>query len=96
MDQLELDHCDECGGLWLDQSELPRLIELKPSALKPLARGRPRAGADQTRGQCPRCRSAMLRVASAHQRRVTLDKCPDCDGVWLDGGELQVLTRDAE
>lgn len=91
VNELEVDHCDECGGVWCDQSELAQLLELKPAELKQLRRGSAHAGANQARGNCPRCGTVMVRVASAQQRRVTLDKCPDCDGAWLDGGELRAL-----
>ncbi|HAV62974.1 MAG TPA: hypothetical protein DCY13_11485 [Verrucomicrobiales bacterium] len=33
----------------------------------------------------------MLRVASAQSRKITVDSCPDCGGVWLDGGEFDQL-----
>jgi Zn-finger nucleic acid-binding protein len=25
---------------------------------------------------------------------IVIDKCPQCNGVWLDGGELEKLTDD--
>ena len=41
---------------------------------------------------CPRCKTAM------NQRKrddVEIDVCPQCNGVWLDGGELaKVLEMD--
>jgi len=27
---------------------------------------------------------------------VTIDRCPGCQGVWLDAGELEVLSQKAE
>jgi Zn-finger nucleic acid-binding protein len=35
----------------------------------------------------------MIRVASARKREVIIETCPDCRGVWLDGGELKELLR---
>lgn len=89
---VKVDQCDHCGGLWLDQSELGQLLELEESVVKSLRRGQTRAGADHQRGKCPRCHHEMLRVASAIRRDVTVDKCPDCGGVWLDGGEFARLS----
>jgi Zn-finger nucleic acid-binding protein len=89
--ELEVNHCNECGGLWLDRDELPRLLEADSSTLRDLRRGSDRSGANARRGKCPRCATGLLRVASAIQRRVTVDKCADCGGVWLDGGELKAL-----
>ena len=39
---------------------------------------------------CPKCGSDLVEIK---YKNVLLDKCPDCDGVWLDCGELdQVVT----
>lgn len=88
---LELDQCLGCGGLWLDESELPRLLEAGRPAVKDLLTSRDRSGANDRRGSCPHCGSGLLRVTSAQKRRVTVDKCADCGGVWLDGGEFAEL-----
>ena len=42
--------------------------------------------ADQN--NCPRCRVTMLSQTSGS---VTIDRCPQCEGVWLDKGELDIL-----
>ena len=41
---------------------------------------------------CPRCKTAMNQRTRAD---VEIDVCPQCHGVWLDGGELaKVLEMD--
>jgi uncharacterized protein len=89
--ELEVDHCPACGGLWLDQNELPRLLEVDAGDLRDLRRGRDATGANTRLGKCPACARGLLRVTSGIQRQVTVDKCADCGGVWLDGGELETL-----
>lgn len=37
---------------------------------------------------CPNCGSAMSEVS---RRRVYIDVCSNCGGVWLDGGELEKM-----
>ena len=37
---------------------------------------------------CPGCNSTMDHVQDNEQAHITLDICPDCDGVFLDAGEL--------
>lgn len=89
--EIEVDHCHTCGGLWLDQNELPRLLELKPQEVRDLRRGHGRVGDNSRRGKCPHCGTELLRVISAQNHQVTVDKCAECRGVWLDGGELNAL-----
>ena len=40
--------------------------------------------------KCPRCEAAMTEVALEH---VKLDRCTGCGGVFLDKGELELLTH---
>jgi len=89
--EIEVDHCHECGGLWLDRSELPKLLEANPADVKTLRRGSDRQNANSRRGKCPRCSKDLLRISSALKKQVTVDSCPDCEGVWLDGGEFNEL-----
>ena len=39
---------------------------------------------------CPRCGSGMNEVAVGH---VKVDRCVGCGGMFLDKGELEILTR---
>jgi uncharacterized protein len=47
---------------------------------------------DSTAGKikCPRCGSEMNEVAVEH---VKVDRCTGCGGVFLDKGELEILTH---
>ncbi len=38
--------------------------------------------------KCPRDGTALVAKQSGS---VTIDQCPQCDGVWLDKGELEIL-----
>ena len=37
---------------------------------------------------CPVCENAMITLELAD---VEIDYCPDCGGIWLDAGELELL-----
>lgn len=40
---------------------------------------------------CPRCHGPMVKKSSMG---VTIDKCERCDGIWLDGGEIEnIISR---
>lgn len=50
-----------------------------------------RAKAKQTQPRnCPRCGVALKEEEVEH---VKIDRCPQCQGVWLDAGELEQLQR---
>ncbi len=40
--------------------------------------------------RCPRC-GARLGQREVHE--VTIDECPECQGIWLDKGELEALSQ---
>lgn len=40
--------------------------------------------------RCPRC-GATLHTESLHE--IQVDRCPECHGVWLDHGELEMLMQ---
>ena len=42
---------------------------------------------------CPKCQHDMIVV---EHRQIELDYCTGCEGVWFDGGELELLIRTAE
>lgn len=88
-----VDACPRCGGVWLDAGEFDTLSTLGWSEIRSLAAGRPDPERDQLRGKCPRDQSPLLRVYSAQRKSLVLDRCGQCGGLWLDGGELRALLQ---
>lgn len=43
--------------------------------------------------RCPKC-GGHLKAEDFH--RVQIDRCPDCHGVWFDGGEIEAVTQASE
>ena len=93
IDGVEVDLCAKCRGVWFDERELTLLLNEPASALRPLTRGADRMGHDALRGNCPRDAVELLRVSSARDPKITLDICPQCRGIWLDGGEFKALLK---
>ncbi len=89
----QVDRCPACGGIWFDHRELGALLEESASSLRPLRGGREQDELNIKRGVCPRDGSRLMRVCSAEQPDVVVDSCPQCQGIWLDGGELDKLIR---
>jgi rhomboid family protein len=86
-----VDQCRSCKGIWFDEQELSQLLADDASQVASLRRGAENDLADIKRGRCPRDNSDLLRVYSSIDRSVTLDVCPDCHGIWVDGGEFEKL-----
>ena len=86
-----IDRCDSCDGVWLDSQELNELLAEDARHVASLRRGKFTSKAEGKRGFCPRDSVELLRVYSAIERSVVLDVCPDCGGIWLDGGEFEKL-----
>ena len=88
---IEVDRCQACGGIWFDNHELIPLLHERIADLAALRGKSTPPGVNQKHGQCPRDSSGLIRVSSVLGRSVILDTCPECRGIWLDGGEFDAL-----
>lgn len=86
----EVEFCPTCSGLWCEANELARLVGT-PEDLPPTDNLR----LDGLRAACPACDVNMNRRFYSHARRVLVDRCPDCRGVWLDDNELADIVKHA-
>jgi len=87
-DEIELDLCPDCQGIWFDAGELDLLLDREQTA--PLTA----AVTDEQVRPCPLCRQKMNKVNIGPSDRVLIDTCPAGCGIWFDNNELQELTRD--
>lgn len=93
---ITVDACDGgCGGIWFDNLELMKVDEPNESAgeaLIALARRKDLEIDEQASRACPRCKDMVLfRHFHSVKRRVQIDECSRCGGVWLDVGELAFI-----
>ena len=88
---VRVDRCASCSGTWFDARELSQLLAEDSQHVSSLRRGTARDEAGGKKGMCPRDAVDLLRVFSAIDRSVILDACPECHGIWLDGGEFEKL-----
>jgi Zn-finger nucleic acid-binding protein len=90
---IEVEICNKgCGGIWFDNHELLKFDEPHEEAgvaLLDIERD-PATEVDHSqRRSCPKCGDAvMMRHFFSVKRKVELDECPACGGIWLDYGEL--------
>ena len=85
-----------CAGIWLDHYELEKVDEQSEAAGAALLEipGDPALSVDLGRQRsCPSCgpEMVMMRHFESVARKVAVDECPNCGGIWLDAGELNVI-----
>jgi len=93
-DDIELDICPDCQGLWFDTQELRELFELvgAPEQVYDLEDHLDRLDRAGGRRSCPRCHARIEPVKSpASDAHLVLDRCPRGHGLWFDKGELETL-----
>jgi uncharacterized protein len=92
--ELTVDACDGgCGGIWFDHYELRKVDEPSEALGDPLlgiARDPVVVVDPSKRYVCPKCTDGvvLMRHFWSVRREITIDECPECGGVFLDGGEL--------
>lgn len=95
---MTLDVCyGGCGGIWFDATELERVSAQAATALhtiwqvpvSPVKLSEPRP--------CPRCPDTILeRKWFSDLKRVEIDQCPKCGGIWLDAGEFSRIYEEIQ
>jgi len=93
LETVPVDQCPTCQGIWFDEEELQAVLKKSHNLRRGLHENTGERNLNQKRGTCPRDKSKMLRAFSSTGERVVLDMCPDCHGLWLDGGELDRLIK---
>ena len=91
IEDVGVDRCSACDGIWFDAQELGELLAEDAKQVATLRRGSVREELAGKKGNCPRDGGELLRVYSAIEKIVIIDACPDCRGIWLDGGEFAKL-----
>ncbi len=89
-DDIELDSCPECGGLWFDRGEM-ELLAAKCGCVVDVLSARSGAHVEEARVKCPTCRRTMEKRLFGTGEPVIGDVCLICGGLWLDAGELLLV-----
>ena len=93
-EDVELDYCTECQGVWFDAGELELLLDsmqldtskLEPGGILEL----PESETSEKKRRCPICRHKMKKVTIG-QPPILIDACNQGHGLWFDGGEVDQL-----
>jgi len=97
LDEVEIDYCTVCNGIWLDAGELELLLGEPEKAKKLLNSFRVDSESREKVRRCPICDKKMQKVIVGSDKPVLLiDKCSRGDGLWFDKGELQDIFERAQ
>jgi len=89
LDEVEIDHCMGCGGIWLDGGELELLLGDSEQKDELLASFQLDKNCKEKPRKCPICYRKMKKIiVGADGPKVLIDKCRRGDGLWFDKGEL--------
>ncbi|HEY8206509.1 MAG TPA: zf-TFIIB domain-containing protein [Myxococcaceae bacterium] len=87
--------CATCTGHWLEHDDLKRVEQSVDIRLLDW-RHLPGVDTNTRLLFCPRCkdpRILMDKVVSSRDKRVVMDVCGQCTGVWLNHGELEAIRQ---
>jgi len=95
LEDVEIDYCAGCGGIWLDAGELELLLKDASQAKELLESFEIDKQSREKARKCPICFKKMYKVSVGQgDSRVLIDKCRKNDGLWFDKGELKdILTK---
>jgi Zn-dependent protease with chaperone function/Zn-finger nucleic acid-binding protein len=85
---VEVDHCDSCGGIWLDKGEIFYFTKRRKELANALKSAVPQAR--PTSRRCPKTGEALQGLALLGGTLI-IDYCPTNGGMWFDRGELKKM-----
>ena len=94
LDEVEVDHCLGCKGIWLDEGELELLLESAAEKDELLRSFTVTGKTKEKRRKCPICLKKMEKVfCTKETKNVLVDKCRNNHGIWFDRAELYEIVQ---
>ncbi|MDJ0729111.1 MAG: zf-TFIIB domain-containing protein [Crocosphaera sp.] len=90
-EDIEVDRCCQCSGIWFDSSEAENLKKLRGSEnidIGKLDRENHKEVLD-THIPCPHCDISMIKMFDLDKHPLWYETCPQCQGIWFDAGEFK-------
>ena len=96
-DEIELDYCTNCKGVWFDSEELELLLEAAELENYRVFLERmidsSEASTREKKRKCPICTRKMKKTHIGANDELLIDICKNSDGIWFDGGEVAHLLK---
>ena len=89
LEDVEVDYCLDCRGIWLDAGELEMLLGEDETTQQVMNSFNEAADCTEKPRKCPICLKKMQKILVGDGDGTKLiDKCSKGDGLWFDEGEL--------
>ena len=86
-DESSINRCSECGGLWVDGTDLSKI--LLHANLPALTSIGGQINVEEMAGQCPACSVDLVVVEGGEKRSLHYDTCESCGGIWVEGEDVE-------
>ena len=90
LNEVEVDFCFDCNGIWLDAGELELLLSDGQKTVELLRSFKKIERSGEQIKKCPICLKKMQKIQVGQaDKSLLIDTCPKEHGLWFDKGELQ-------
>jgi hypothetical protein len=72
------------------RTELERLKKIEEEKQKNIKQEERKRLKELHHMRCPKCGMELIEI---DYKGMTIDRCSECDGVWLDAGELETISK---
>ena len=95
-DHISYNVCEACGSFWLDAGELKKMAYQVEGDIEVSSEDKIE-DISGPKKKCPRCPDTTLdKVFFLGYSDIILDRCGNCEGFWLDGGELDLINKELQ
>jgi Zn-finger nucleic acid-binding protein len=95
VEEIAVERCDRCGGLWFDQRGATPIRQVDPAAAAAIDTGpswQATIHNEQGKVFCPHDETLMRRLTVPDRPGMWVERCPTCRGTFFDAGEFSQLT----
>ena len=86
-------NCGTCGGHWVTDARLKLILARREVVMPDAVKAKMIEIADASNSTqklwCMNCGKEMVKEQFRYWPDIQLDRCPKCNGLWLDRGELE-------
>jgi len=97
LNEVEIDYCTKCKGIWLDAGELELLLGQEQEAKELIDSFKIDSESTEKLRKCPICYKKMYKIiVGSSKPALLIDKCRKGHGLWFDEGELHDIFERAQ